>query len=109
MSSITFELLVAGYAASAGFVAAGVIGSFYQLVTSEPPKFALSLETWLRSFSSALLCIFAGPFIIMRNAIRGRRIEHRPVGWLMASSVLAMLWSTCSGIVVIQAALVIVS
>jgi len=107
--SVMFELLIAGYAACTGFVAAGLIGSFYQLMTSEPPRFGLKLDTWIRSFSSAFFCIFAGPFIIMRNAIRGQRIEHRPIGWLAGSCVVALMWSTCSGIIVLQMALIAVS
>lgn len=99
------ELFIAAYIGCSGFVAAGILGSFYQLVTGEPPKFALQLETWLKGMSSLLMCIFAGPFIIMRNAIRGRRIEHRPIGWLVASSTIAGMWSICSGLVVMQFAL----
>lgn len=99
------DLILAAYIGCAGFVAAGILGSFYQLVTREAPKFAITLETWLRALSSFLLCVFAGPFIIMRNAIRGRRIEHRPIGWLVASSTIAGMWSICSGLVVMQFAL----
>ncbi len=99
------DLILAAYIGCAGFVAAGILGSFYQLVTGEPPRFALSLESWLKGCASCLLCLFAGPFIIMRNAIRGRRIEQRPLGWLVASSTIAGMWSICSGLVVIQFAL----
>ena len=97
-----FELIVAAYIGCAGFVAAGVIGSLYQLVTNQPPRFGLSLESFFGAFGSFILCLFAGPFIIMRNAIRGRRIEGRPIGWLVASSTIAGMWSICSGVVVMQ-------
>lgn len=96
------DIAVAAYIGCAGFVAAGILGSFYQLVTGEPPKFALRLGSWLTGVLSFLLCAFAGPFIIMRHAIRGRRIEQRPIGWLVASSTIAGMWSICSGLVVIQ-------
>ncbi|MBC00987.1 MAG: hypothetical protein CML67_15765 [Rhodobacteraceae bacterium] len=101
------DLALAAYIGSAGFVVAGILGSFYQLLTGEPLKFAISVETWLKGVFSCLLCVFAGPFIIMRNAIRGRKIEQRPIGWLVASSTIAGMWSICSGVFVLQVAFMI--
>lgn len=100
-----FELAIAAYAAACGFVAAGVLSSFHQLLTDRPVRFAIDLETMGKGFLGVLLCAFAGPFIIMRNAIRGRIQENRPVGWLVASTAIATGWSLCSGIVVVQFAL----
>lgn len=100
-----FELALAAYAAAAGFVAAGFLGSLYQLLTDQPPRFSMEANTIVRIISSTLICIFAGPFIIMRQAIRGRIIEDRPIGWLAASAAIAAGWSLCSGIVVIEFAL----
>ena len=47
--------------------------------------------------------IFAAPFIIMRNTIRGRRIEGRNFGFAMMAAVLAGFWSLMSGTVVVMA------
>lgn len=102
-----FDLLRVGYVASAGFVAAGVLGSLFQLLTREPPRFNFGGETLMRFLTDMLMCIFAGPFIIMRNAIRGRRIEKRPLGWLVASSTIAGMWSMCSGMLVMNVALIL--
>lgn len=103
-----FDILIVGYIACAGFVAAGVLGSLYQLITHQPPKFAFNSESVLAFVGELLVCVFAGPFIIMRNAIRGRRIEGRPLGWLVASSTIAGMWSMCSGIMVINVALLMI-
>ncbi|MFD1696748.1 DUF6949 family protein [Roseibium aestuarii] len=100
-----FELVLALYIGTAGFVAAGVLGSLYQLVTDRPPHFALDAQSVIGTICAVSLCIFAGPFIIMRNAIRGRRLEGRPIGWLVASSTIAGMWSLCSGVVVMHFAL----
>jgi hypothetical protein len=97
-----FELAIAAYAAASGFVAAGVLASFYQWVTDRPARFGVTLDSILEGLCGVLMCAFAGPFIIMRNAIRGRRIERRPVGWLVASTAIATGWSLCSGVVVLQ-------
>ncbi len=102
------ELLLVGYIACAGFVAAGVLGSLYQLVTEQPPRFSFASESLLVFLTDMFLCLFAGPFIIMRNAIRGRRIENRPLGWLVASSTIAGMWSMCSGLLVMNVAMVVV-
>ena len=99
------ELIIALYIGCAGFVAAGVIGSFYQLVTDEPPRFSFAVDSIFGALISFAICLLAGPFIIMRNAIRGRRIEGRPIGWLVASSTIAGMWSVCSGLFVMQFAL----
>lgn len=97
-----YELAIAAYAAACGFVAAGVLSSFHQLVTDRPVRFSIELENFGRGLVGILICAFAGPFIIMRNAIRGRLIEQRPVGWLVASTAIAAGWSLCSGVVVVQ-------
>ena len=98
-----------GYATSVGFVSAGVLGSFHQLLTRRPPSFIVTLDSWMTMFVSILMCVFAGPFIIMRNAVRGRRIEKRPIGWLVASTAIAGAWSLCSGIVMIAMVLSLIS
>ncbi|MBN9671067.1 DUF6949 family protein [Roseibium aggregatum] len=103
-----FDLLLVGYIACAGFVAAGVLGSLYQLVTSNPPRFSFASESLPVFLADIFVCLFAGPFIIMRNAIRGRRIEKRPLGWLVASSTIAGMWSMCSGVLVMNVVLVVV-
>lgn len=104
---VLFDLLLVGYIACAGFVAAGVLGSLYQLITKEPPRFNFAGESILAFLTGVFMCLFAGPFIIMRNAIRGRRIENRPLGWLVASSTIAGMWSMCSGLLVMNVALVV--
>lgn len=100
-----FELLIAVYAVAAGFVAAGTLASFYQLVTDHPPGFSMQADGIAANLTAVFLCVFAGPFILMRNAVRGRLNEQRPVGWLAASAAIAAGWSLCSGIVVIEFAL----
>ncbi|MDR3373521.1 MAG: hypothetical protein P4L98_07315 [Ancalomicrobiaceae bacterium] len=101
------QIALIAYAVAAGFVSAGFIGSLYQLLTDSPPKFTLAADTLITGVSSAFVCIFAGPFIIMRQAIRGRLIERRPLGWLAASTAIASGWSLCLGILVIDFALAV--
>ena len=102
---MTADLLIAGFAIATGFVSAGILSSLYQLVTAEPARFDAVGDRVLSGLMMVIILMFAGPAILMRNAIRGRLIEHRPVGWLMASTAIAGAWSLCSGIVVLQFAL----
>ena len=88
-----------------GFVFSAVLGSFWQLFKSEPVGFSVTYSSWIAGFSGVIFCVFAGPFIIIRNSIRGRKIEGRPVGWIVAASGIASLWSFCTGLVIIQLAL----
>jgi hypothetical protein len=49
------------------------------------------------------LLAFAAPFIIMRNTIRGRRLEDRRIGVVMLATLIAGFWSLMSGTVVVMA------
>ena len=49
------------------------------------------------------LLIFCAPFMIMRNTVRGTRIEGRSFGFAILATVLAGLWSLMSGTVVVMA------
>ena len=83
-----FELALAAYAAAAGFVASGFIGSLYQLLTDQPPKvFCRGRHRVLRASVRRWSVFFAGPFIIMRQAIRGRMLEEASA-WLARSQCL---------------------
>lgn len=99
------DLFILGYAATVGFVASGIVASFYQLVTAQPAKFALLGRSALAALTTFLLCAVTGPVIIMHRAIAARRKEKEPVGWLFGSVFVALLWSCCSGIVVLGFAL----
>lgn len=101
------ELYIVAFAMASGFVASGLIASFYQLVTANPARFELQSERMATGVVQVILLMFAGPVILMRNAIRGRLIEGRPIRWLAASSVVAAVWSLCSGIVVLEFAIAI--
>lgn len=100
-----FELLLSIYIIMTGFSCAGVLGSFCQLWRAEPIGFSIDYESLLGSALGILVCIFAGPFILMRNTLRGRRIEGRPLGWVIAASAIATLWSFCTGLFIMHFAL----
>lgn len=101
LTAMDMEILITCFSIALGFVLAGLLSSLYQLVTSRPARFEMQAETILLGIVQTFLIMFAGPAILMRNAIRGRRIEHRNLGWLVASTAIAGAWSLCSGVMLL--------
>ena len=92
------------FALAIGFAFAGMLATGYQLATSRPPSFRL-LERGPRPSTLAAVpfLAFAAPFIIMRNTIRGRRIEGRRFELVTIATVIAGIWSMMSGTVLVMA------
>ena len=92
------EMFAFVYVTCVGFVCAGILASLYQMVSHRPAGFRVVMHTFPGVLITLILCTFAGPFIIMRNALRGWRIENRHIAWLFGSSAIASIWSACSGV-----------
>lgn len=97
------DLFLYFYIAVFGFVAAGICASFSRLVTGQALGFAVDpLAGLMTAILGVLVRVFAGPFILMRNSIRGALIDRRPAYWLALSTMIATLWSFFSGVVLLQ-------
>ena len=89
---------------SIGFSVAGVLASGYQLVTEQPLSFRLlNGGAQLVTFLAIPVLTFAAPFVIMRNTVRGERIERRRFAFVMLATIIAGFWSLMSGTVVVTA------
>ena len=87
-----------------GFALAGALTNGYQAMTERPAGFRLLQEGIApRRFAAVPFLVFAAPFIIMRNTVRGRRIERRRFEFVMMATVIAGLWSLMSGTVLVMA------
>jgi hypothetical protein len=87
-----------------GFAVAGLLSSGYQLIASRPASFTLLLRGARPArFAAVPFLVFAAPFIIMRNTVRGVRIEARRFEFVLLAVALAGLWSLMSGSVVVRA------
>jgi hypothetical protein len=86
-----------------GFALAGALVSGYQTMARRPAGFGL-LEQGAtpHAFVAVPFLVFAAPFIIMRNTIRGRQIERRRIEFVMMATVLAGFWSLMSGTFVVM-------
>lgn len=100
MSASVYSLLVLVL----GFAVAGLLASGYQLVTAKPPSFGLLSQVGRpQALASVPFLVFAAPFIIMRNTIRGCRVERRKFVFAMLATIIAGFWSLMSGTVVVMA------
>lgn len=92
------SVLALFFSVATGYVAAGLIQSFYKLLTGRPLSFSILQANLGRALLATPSLIFAGPAIVMRNAIRARLIEKRPSHWLALSTALSTAWSFVIGL-----------
>ncbi|MBI1262716.1 MAG: hypothetical protein GC184_13440 [Rhizobiales bacterium] len=85
-----------------GIVASGLTGSFYRLITNKPPSFSMPAETTLGLLAAIFMLIFAGPLVILRNALRAQVFENRPPAWLFLSAMISLGWAFLSGILLLS-------
>jgi len=102
--AISPETIESIFALAIGFSVAGLCASGYRLFSAHFPSFRLlEVGPVPARFAAIPLLMFCAPFIIMRNTLRGRRIEGRRAEIVMVATVIAGLWSLMSGTVVVLA------
>ncbi|MEJ1938353.1 hypothetical protein WDZ92_49795, partial [Nostoc sp. NIES-2111] len=80
-----------------GVCAAGAIATGFEAFTARRAGFELLETGGPAAMASVPLVVFTAPFIILRNTVRGRRFERRPVGVVALATVIACLWGLASG------------
>jgi hypothetical protein len=104
LPALTPDVINSGFAVAFGFGVAGLGASSYRLYGEHFPSFRLlEVGPMAARFAAVPLLIVCAPFLIMRNTLRGRRIERRPAELVMVATVIAGLWSLMSGTVVVMA------
>ena len=104
LAEMSPETIESFFALAMGFALAGLCSSGYRLFGKHFPSFRLlEVGPMAARFAAIPLLMFSAPFIIMRNTLRGRRIEGRRVEAVMLATVIAGLWSLMSGTVVVAA------
>jgi len=92
------------FAVAIGFALAGLCASGYRVFGLHFPSFRLlEIGPTPARVAAVPLLVFSAPFIIMRNTLRGRRLEQRGAEFVMLATVIAGLWSLMSGTVVVMA------
>lgn len=85
-----------------GFAFAGLLGSAFELLTRRRVEFELLQSGGLGAVASVPVVIFCAPFLILRNTVRGRRVERRHLLFVVAATLIAALWSMACGRVVLD-------
>jgi len=102
--AISPDAIESFFSLAIGFAVAGLSATGYRLFAEHFPSFRLlEVGPAVARFASIPLLMFSAPFIIMRNTLRGRRIEGRRAEFVMAATLIAGLWSLMSGTVVVMA------
>lgn len=100
--AIAPDTIISFFALAIGFAVAGLCASGYRLFSQHVPSFRLlEVGPVPARFAAIPLLMFSAPYIIMRNTIRGRRLERRRAEVVMLATVIAGLWSLMSGTVVV--------
>jgi hypothetical protein len=104
LPAISPETIASFFSLAIGFAVAGLCASGYRLFSTHFPSFRLlEVGPVPARFAAIPLLMFSAPFIIMRNTLRGRRMEGRRTELVMVATVIAGLWSLMSGTVVVLA------
>ena len=90
-----------------GFALSGLMASAFELATTRRASFKLLEAGGVAAMAALPMLAFSAPFIILRNTVRGRRLERRPIPFVMIATMIACGWSILSGRVAMDLALLI--
>ena len=95
---MTPEALNTFFSICIGFALAGALVNGYQALAQRPAGFGLLQDGVApKTFAAVPFLVFAAPFIIMRNTLRGLQVESRRVEFVMMATLIAGFWSMMSG------------
>lgn len=80
-----------------GIAVAGLVATGFEVATARRASFSLLEAGGARAVASVPLVILSAPFIILRNTLRARRFERRPVGFVALATIIACLWALACG------------
>ena len=87
-----------------GLALSGLLASAFELFAAKRASFNLLERGGLPAVAALPLLAFSAPFIILRNTVRGRRMERRPIPFVMIATMIACGWSLMSGRVALDLA-----
>jgi hypothetical protein len=85
------------FALAFGLAFAGFVAASFELFTADRASFRLLQRGWLFGLATLPVVIGSAPYIILRNTLRGRRIERRPLGFVFAATLVALVWGLMTG------------
>ena len=97
MPTIDPAALESFQALALGLAFAGLLASSFELFTNRKASFHLLQGGMVGSLAAVPVLVFSAPFVILRNTLRGRRIQGRSAGFVMLATIIACLWGLMSG------------
>jgi hypothetical protein len=85
-----------------GLAMAGAVALGYEILTRRKASFRLLGLAPRTLVATVPFLVVTAPFIILRNTLRGRRIEGRPLIAVAVALSLAASWSAASGSAIAQ-------
>jgi hypothetical protein len=80
-----------------GFAFAGFVMALYRAWRDQAPSFSMLLAGGPAGWFAVPLLVAAGPAIIMRNTLRGRKYEKRRIHFVALATMIASFWSIILG------------
>ena len=74
-----------------GLALAGLLASAFEFATNRRASFHLLEAGGVSAIAALPMLVFGAPFIILRNTLRGRRFERRPIPFVMIATMIACL------------------
>ena len=96
------EFIVFLMVLAAGYVASGVIMSFYLLVTGKS-EYAPQPKTDFQRVATVGLTVFTGPSLLATNALKADQSQPKGYAWIMFG--ITLFWSYLLGLFVVTIAL----
>ncbi len=87
-----------------GLALSGLLATAFELFTERRASFHLLEAGGVAAVAALPMLAFTAPFIILRNTLRGRRFEHRPIPFVMIATMIACGWGLVSGRVALDLA-----
>ena len=97
MPAIDPAALESFQALALGLAFAGLLASGFELLTKRKASFRLLQGGTFGSLAAVPVLVFSAPFVILRNTMRGRRLQGRSPGFVMLATIIACLWGLMSG------------
>lgn len=93
---------ICAFTTAVGFVAGGLLESGYRLFTNRPLRLMPGEAQGAARMAAAAMLVFAGPAVLMGDALRGRVARSRPGAGLALAVLICATWSFMSGLFILN-------
>lgn len=97
--------MLLAYVIAVGLAAAGIATSLRELVTARPAAFAVAGGSYPALLIGLAGIALTGPILVLRAGWRAWLEDGRPIRWLALAGLVALLWSGCTGVLILDVAL----